>query len=70
MIGIIKDIPIISRNVEIKTIDDDEMFDINSVKMLYTLPVNSFTLVNDKENNIFLVKISGSKKKNFNQKKY
>ena len=54
-------------NVEIKTIDDDEMFDINSVKMLYTLPVNSFTLVNDKENNIFLVKISGSKKNFFNK---
>ena len=54
-------------NVEIKAIDDDEMFDINSVKMLYTLPVNSFTLVNDKENNIFLVKISGSKKNFFNK---
>ena len=43
------------------------MFDVNSVKMLYTLPVNSFTLVNDKENNIFLVKISGSKKNFFNK---
>ncbi len=54
-------------NVEIKTINDDAMFDINSVKMLYTLPVNSFTLVNDKDNNIFLVKITDSKKNFFNK---
>ena len=48
-------------NVEINTINDDSMFDINSIKMLYTLPVNSFTLINDKNNNIFLVKIADSK---------
>ncbi len=52
---------------EIKTINDDEMFEINSVKMLYTLPVNSFTLINDKDNNIFLVKIADSKKNFFNK---
>ena len=54
-------------NVEIDTINDDSMFDINSVKMLYTLPVNSFTLINDKDNNIFLVKIADSKKNFFNK---
>ena len=54
-------------NLEIKTINDDATFDINSIKMLYTLPVNSFTLVNDKDNNIFLVKISDSKKNFFNK---
>ena len=54
-------------NVEINTINDDSMFDINSIKMLYTLPVNSFTLVNDKDNNIFLVKIINSKKNFFNK---
>ena len=47
--------------------NDDATFDINSIKMLYTLPVNSFTLVNDKDNNIFLVKISDSKKNFFNK---
>ncbi len=52
---------------EINTITDDKMFEINSVKMLYTLPVNSFTLINDKDNNIFLVKITGSKKNFFNK---
>mgnify|MGYP001325540519 FL=1 len=54
-------------NVEIKTINDDSMFDINSIKILYTLPVNSFTLINDKDNNIFLVKIADSKKNFFNK---
>jgi len=54
-------------NVEIDTINDDSMFDINSIKMLYTLPVNSFTLINDKDNNIFLVKIADSKKNFFNK---
>ncbi len=53
--------------LDIKTINDDATFDINSIKMLYTLPVNSFTLVNDKDNNIFLVKISDSKKNFFNK---
>ena len=43
-------------NLEVKTINDDTTFDINSIKMLYTLPVNSFTLVNDKDNNIFFSK--------------
>ena len=54
-------------NLEVKTINDDATFDINSIKMLYTLPVNSFTLVNDKDNNIFLVKIVDSKKNFFNK---
>ena len=54
-------------NLEVKTINDDATFDINSIKMLYTLPVNSFTLVNDKDNNIFLVKIIDSKKNFFNK---
>ena len=35
--------------------------------MLYTLPINSFTLVNDKENKIYLVKLVGSKKNTFNK---
>ena len=43
------------------------MFDVNSIKMLYTLPVNSFTLINDKDNNIFLVRIVESKKNFFNK---
>ena len=54
-------------NLEIKTINDDSIFEINSIRMLYALPINSFTLINDKNNNIFLVKIVSSKKNFFNK---
>ena len=51
----------------INSINDDEIFEANSVKMLYALPNNSFTLVNDMEKNIYLVKITGAKKNTFNK---
>ena len=50
----------------INSIEDDKLIDINSVKMLYALPVNSFALVN-KEDKIFLVKIIGTNKNSFNK---
>ena len=50
----------------INSIEDDKLIDINSVKMLYALPVNSFALVN-KEDKIFLVKIIGTNKSSFNK---
>ena len=50
----------------INSIEDNNIFDINSVKMLYAMPENSFALVN-KEQNIFLVKITESNKKSFNK---
>ncbi len=50
----------------INSIEDDKIIDINSVKMLYALPTKSFALVN-KEQNIFLVKITGSNNNSFNK---
>ena len=50
----------------INSIEDDKLIDINSVKMLYALPVNSFALVN-KEDKIYLVKITGTNKNSFNK---
>ena len=49
----------------INSIRDNNRFEANSVKILYSLPLNSFTLVNDKENKIYLVKIVNSKKNTF-----
>ena len=46
---------------------DNDRFEENSVKILYSLPLNSFTLVNDKENKIYLVKLVNSKKKKFSE---
>ncbi len=53
--------------MSISSINDDKVFEINSVKMLYSLPVNSFTLVNNSENKIYLVKITGSNKNLINK---
>ena len=56
-----------TRFITIKSIKDDDVFEINSVKLLYSLPVNSFTLVYNSENQIFLVKITGSNNNQFNK---
>ena len=50
-----------SSNIEyltLNSIKDNNKFETNSVKILYSLPVNSFTLVNDKDENIYLVKLA------------
>ena len=52
----------------INSIKDETTFEANSVKMLYSLPNNSFTLVNDKENKIYLVKLVSSRKNTFSEK--
>ena len=51
----------------INSINDHDVFERNSVKLLYSLPENSFTLVNDKDNKIYLVKIAGSSKNSFSK---
>ena len=52
--------------VSLNSINDDNTFEVNSVKMLYSLPINSFTLVNDKDNKIYLVKIINAKDNSYN----
>ncbi len=54
----------IIETTELNSIRDNKKFDINAVKILYSLPVNSFTLINDEKNNIYLAKI-----RKFNNKK-
>ena len=51
----------------INSIRDNDRFEANSVKILYSLPLNSYTLVNDKENKIYLVKLVNSKKNTFSE---
>jgi peptidyl-prolyl cis-trans isomerase D len=51
----------------INSIRDNNRFEENSVKILYSLPLNSYTLVNDKENKIYLVKLVNSKKNSFSE---
>ena len=51
----------------INSINDDELFEVNSIKMLYSLPQNSFALVNNTNNQIFLVKIKDINKNTINK---
>jgi len=44
-------------NLQLKSIKDNNRFEINAVELLYSLPLNSFTLINDEKNNIYLAKI-------------
>ena len=44
--------------LQLKSIDDNNLFTKDSVKLIYSLPQNSFTLVSDENDNIYLVKIS------------
>ena len=45
----------------LSSIRDNKKFDINSVQMLYTLPINSFTLINDEDKKVYLVKVKNYK---------
>ena len=45
------------KTILLNSIKDDNKFDINAVELLYSLPLNSFTLINDEMSNIYLAKI-------------
>ena len=49
------------KTISLNSINDHNTFEENSVKILYSLPINSFTLVSDKNNEIYLVKVINSK---------
>ena len=53
--------------LSLKSINDVRKFEANSIKTLYSLPINSFTLINDKDKKIYLVKIVNSKTNIFNE---
>ena len=42
----------------INSINDDSLFDETSLKLIYELPKNSFVMVSNRSNNIFLAKIN------------
>ena len=50
--------------IQLNSVEDSNKFDINSVKLMYALPVNSFTLISDDEQNIYLAKVIKSNQKN------
>ena len=50
--------------IQLNSVEDSKKFDTNSVKLMYALPVNSFTLISDDEQNIYLAKVIKSIQKN------
>ena len=59
------------KSVNIKSINDESLFDKDSIKLLYSLPKNSFVLITNNKNSIYLAKITDILNKNLleNQKK-
>ena len=52
------------QNIKISSVRDNNKFSINSIKLIYSLPEKSFTLINDDENKIYLAFIKQINKKN------
>ena len=55
------------QNLTLSSINDNAIFDENSVKILYSLPLKSFTLISDKDRKIYLIKIKNTTKNTFNK---
>ena len=55
------------QSLTLNSIKDNKKFDINSVQMLYSLPINTITLINDEEDKIYLAKVKNFKDVNFNK---
>ena len=64
------------KKITIDSINNNKKFDNESTKLIYSLPINSFVLVTDAKNNIYLAKIiniytkslSEDKKKEYEEK--
>ncbi len=50
----------------LNSIKDNNKFEINAVELLYSLPTDSFTLINDEEKNIYLAKIKNTQEQTIN----
>ena len=54
-------------NTIIKSVDDDKVFDKESINLVYSLPINSFVLITDVNNKIYLAKINNIITKNLSK---
>ena len=50
--------------IKLNSIQDNKKFEINSIKILYSLPINSFTLITDDQNNVYVAKTINYKEEN------
>ncbi|MDB3885522.1 SurA N-terminal domain-containing protein [Candidatus Pelagibacter sp.] len=51
----------------LNSVKDINKFEVNSVEILYSLPINTFTLITDKKDNIFIAKVISYKDINISQ---
>mgnify|MGYP006136765785 CR=1 FL=1 len=55
------------KKIKLSSIEDDKIFEINSIKILYSLPINTFTLITDENNNVFISKIVDYQEQNISK---
>jgi peptidyl-prolyl cis-trans isomerase D len=53
--------------IRLNSIKDINKFEDNSVEILYSMPINTFTMIADKEDSIFVAKVIGYEDTNINQ---
>ena len=44
------------KKIKLNSINDNKKFESNSIKILYSIPINSFTMIADSQNNVFVAK--------------
>jgi len=55
------------KEIKLDSIKDTKKFETNSIQILYSLPVNSFTLIANKENDVFIAKTVQYEENNINK---
>jgi peptidyl-prolyl cis-trans isomerase D len=45
------------KSIKLNSVKDNKKFNIESVEVLYSMPINSLTLINDEKNDIYLTRI-------------
>jgi len=55
------------KEIKLDSIKDTKKFEANSIQILYSLPINSFTLIANKENDVFIAKTIQYEENNINK---
>ena len=60
------------QKIRLDSIKDDKKFETNSIEILYSLPINTFTLITDGKDNVFIAKTVNYEEQNIspNSKKF
>ena len=55
------------KEIKLDSINDTKKFETNSIQILYSLPINSFTLIANNENDVFIAKTVQYEENNINK---